>query len=144
MAEAIRQENMMQEGADQKASSNRISTFLLFATVAAAPLPFGSTNPPAIAFWCIVLGIAAIVASPRGLRGGQFALLGLAAIVIAAYGLVLHEQLATTPVVRNTRSALARNLQGSRHADRAVSVNCAQSTFFCAWGVLSRHACLDL
>ena len=97
MAEAIRQENMMQEGADQKASSNRISTFLLFATVAAAPLPFGSTNPPAIAFWCIVLGIAAIAASPRGLRGSQFALLGLAAIVIAAYGLVLHEQLATNP-----------------------------------------------
>ena len=88
---------MMQEGADQKVSSNRISTFLLFATVAAAPLPFGSMNSPSIAFWCIVLGIAAIAASPRGLGTGQFVLLGLASIVIAAYGLVLHEQLATTP-----------------------------------------------
>jgi hypothetical protein len=85
------------ERAAAKAPLNRISTFLLFATVAAAPLPFGSTTPPAIAFWCIVLGIAAITASPRGLRGGQFALLGLAAIVIAAYGLVLNEQLATHP-----------------------------------------------
>ena len=97
MTEAVRQQNMIREGADQKVSSNRVSTFLLFATVAAAPLPFGSTNPPPIAFWCIVLGIAAIAVSPRGLRAGQFALLGLAAIVIAAYGLVLHEQLATTP-----------------------------------------------
>ena len=88
---------MTQEDAHQRAPSNRISTFLLFATVAAAPLPFGSTNPPQIAFWCIVLGIAAIAASPRGLRGGQFVLLGLAAIVIAAYGLVLHEQLAAHP-----------------------------------------------
>jgi O-antigen ligase len=88
--------NMMQEGADPKVSSNRISTFLLFATVAAAPLPFGSTNLQ-IAFWCIVLGIAAIAASPRGLRFGQFVLLGLAGVVIAAYGLVLHEQLATHP-----------------------------------------------
>jgi len=88
---------MMQEDAHQRAPSNRISSFLLFATVAAAPLPFGSVTPPTIAFWCVVLGIAAIAASPRGLRGSQFALLGLAAIVITAYGLVLHEQLATHP-----------------------------------------------
>ncbi len=81
----------------QKVLSNRISTFLLFATVAAAPLPYSSTNFPAIAFWCIVLGIAAITVSPRGLRSDQFVLLGLVAIVIAAYGLVLHEQLSATP-----------------------------------------------
>ena len=56
MTEAVRQQNMIREGADQKVPSNRVSTFLLFATVAAAPLPFGSTNPPSIAFWCIVLG----------------------------------------------------------------------------------------
>ena len=85
------------ERAAPKAPLNRISTFLLFATVAAAPLPFGSTTPPAIAFWCIVLGIAAIAASPRGLRFGQFVLLGLAGVVITAYGLVLHEQLAAHP-----------------------------------------------
>ena len=54
-------------------------------------------NPSSIALWCIVLGIAAIAASPRGLQVGQFALLGLIAIVIAAYGLVLHEQLAAHP-----------------------------------------------
>ena len=59
-------------------------------------MPFGSTNLQ-IAFWCIVLGIAAIAASPRGLRFGQFVLLGLAGVVITAYGLVLHEQLAAHP-----------------------------------------------
>lgn len=98
---------MIQDDAHQRAPSNRISTFLLFATVAAAPLPFGSTDSAIagkvsdwnlqIAFWCIVLGIAAIAVSPRGLRFGQFVLLGLAAIVIAAYALVLHEQLAAHP-----------------------------------------------
>ncbi len=88
---------MMQEGTDQRASLNRISAFLLFATVAAAPFPYGSMNPPVIAFWCIVLGIAAITASPRGLRAGQLALVGLAGIVVTAYGLVLHEQLAANP-----------------------------------------------
>ncbi len=91
------QANTIRDGAKRKTSSNRISTFLLFATVAAAPLPYGSTHPSSIALWCIVLGIAAIAASPRGLQVGQFALLGLIAIVIAAYGLVLHEQLAAHP-----------------------------------------------
>jgi O-antigen ligase len=81
----------------RSAPPNRISSFLLFATVAAAPLPFGSTNLTTIAFWCIVLGIALVAASPRALRRGQFVLLGLAAVVAAAYGLVLHEQLAVRP-----------------------------------------------
>jgi hypothetical protein len=29
---------------------------LFFAAIAGAPLPFGSTDPRAIAFWCVVLG----------------------------------------------------------------------------------------
>lgn len=101
-------------------SLNRISTFLLFAVVAAAPLPYGSTNFPAIAFWCIALGIAAIAASPRGLRGGQFALLGVAAIVITACGLVLHEQLSAAPwfatphpLWRETSEALGMPIESS-------------------------------
>src|SRR5450759_543884 len=77
--------------------SNRISSFILFATVAAAPFPFGSTAPSAIAFWCIVLGLAVIAASPRGLRREHIPLLGLAVIVILAYTFVLHEQLAARP-----------------------------------------------
>ncbi len=80
-----------------RAPSNRISSFILFATVAAAPLPFGSTAPAAIAFWCIVLGLAVIAASPRGLRREHIPLLGLAVIVILAYAFILHEQLAARP-----------------------------------------------
>ncbi len=81
--------------------SNRISSLILFVTVAVVPFPFGSTDPTAIAFWCIVLGIAVIAASPRALHRRQFALLGLAAIIVIAYAFVLHEQLATQPWLAN-------------------------------------------
>lgn len=77
--------------------SNWISSLILLVTVAAAPFPFGSTAPAAIAFWCIVLGLGVIAASPRGLRREHFPLLGLAVIVILAYAFVLHEQLAVRP-----------------------------------------------
>ena len=75
----------------------RVASWLLFAAVAFAPMPFGSTRPTAVAFWCIVLGACLIVAPIRSLRGGQLALAGLAGIVVAAYALVLHEQLAEHP-----------------------------------------------
>ena len=81
----------------QQTSSNRISSFLLFLAVAAAPLLFGSTAPAAIAFWCIVLGLGVICLSPRDLRRQHISLLGMAVIVILAYAFVLHEQLATRP-----------------------------------------------
>jgi O-antigen ligase len=80
-----------------RAPLNRISSFILFATVAAAPFPFGSAAPAAIAFWCTVLGLGVIAASPRGLRRDHIPLLALAVIVIMAYAFVLHEQLATRP-----------------------------------------------
>ena len=77
--------------------TNRVSSFLLFATVAAVPFPFGSTDHSAIAFWCVVLGLGVIAVSPRKLCREHFPLLGLAAIVILAYALVLHEQLSERP-----------------------------------------------
>ena len=79
------------------APSNRISSYILFVTVAAVPFPFGSTAPAAIAFWCIVLGLGVIVVSPRRLRRVHLPLLGLAVIVTLAYAFVLHEQLAARP-----------------------------------------------
>lgn len=79
--------------------SNRISSIILFLTVAAVPLPLGSADPPTIAFWCIALGVAVIFASPRGLRRQHLPLLGLAVLVFLAYGFVLHEQLAVVPWV---------------------------------------------
>jgi O-antigen ligase len=76
---------------------NRISSIILFVTVAAAPLPLGSADPPTIAFWCAVLGVGVIAASPRRLRPDHFPLVALAVVVILAYALVLHEQLAVRP-----------------------------------------------
>jgi O-antigen ligase len=67
------------------------------ATVALAPLPFGSTGSVAVAFWCIVLGGALACANPAGLGRGHYALLGIASIVMAGCSFVLHEQVAQKP-----------------------------------------------
>jgi O-antigen ligase len=83
--------------ASEAPRSNRISSLILFAVVALAPFPFGSTDPATIAFWCIVLGAALITVSPRALNGHQLALLALAVAITAAYGVVLHEQLSSHP-----------------------------------------------
>ena len=100
--------------------TNRISSYLLFATVALAPLPFGSTDQPVVVFWCIVLGVGVLVASTRGLRREHFGLLGLAAIVILAYVFVLHEQLAVRPWIaspqklwRDAADALGASINSS-------------------------------
>jgi O-antigen ligase len=74
-----------------------MASWLLFATATLAPLPFGSNVPTAIGFWCIVLGMCLVLAPVRGLGVGQLALVGLAGVVVAAYVLVLHEQLAERP-----------------------------------------------
>jgi hypothetical protein len=65
--------------------------------VALAPLPFGSSLPAAIAFWCVVLGLALLVAPLQKLRAPHLRLLACAAVVVAAYAIVLHEQLAQHP-----------------------------------------------
>jgi O-antigen ligase len=79
------------------AAPAKLASGLLFALVALAPLPFGSFEPTAVAFWCIVLGACLVFAPVRSLSAGQLALVGLAGIVVAAYALVLHEQLAEHP-----------------------------------------------
>ena len=70
---------------------------MLFASVALAPLPFGSTDKVVIALWCVVLGAAVVLASPRQLRREQLLPLAAVAVVVVAYLLVLHEQLASEP-----------------------------------------------
>jgi O-antigen ligase len=82
---------------DGNIGSARIASWLLFAAAVFAPLPFGSVLPPVVAFWCVVLGVCLVLAPVPSLTGGQLALVGLAAIVIAAYALALHEQLAEHP-----------------------------------------------
>jgi O-antigen ligase len=76
---------------------NRIPSWMLFATVALAPLPFGSTIPSSVALWCMILAVSVIVASPQGLKGGHFWLLALASMFAMAYAFVVHEQLAEHP-----------------------------------------------
>jgi O-antigen ligase len=83
----------------QTTATNQISSIILFAVVAAAPFPFGSVEPTAIAFWCIVLGLGVATASPRKLRREHFPLVVLAAILILGYAFVLHEQLAVRPFI---------------------------------------------
>jgi O-antigen ligase len=75
----------------------RIATLILCAVVAGAPFPFGSTSHTAIAFWCGVLGVALLFASPRDLTKGHYFVLVGVGVIIAAYGFVLHEQLSETP-----------------------------------------------
>jgi O-antigen ligase len=81
--------------------SNRIASYLLFATVAAAPFPFGSRDASTVAFWCILLGIAAVSASVRDLGKPRQALLLGVGFIVACYGLVLHEQLSDRPWIAN-------------------------------------------
>jgi O-antigen ligase len=75
----------------------RFSAWLLFATAALAPLPFGSNTPTAVAFWCMVLGTCLVFAPVRSLNTGQLALAGLAGIVVVAYALVLYVQQVDPP-----------------------------------------------
>jgi len=76
---------------------DRLAPWLLFCVTALAPLPFGSSQPSAVAFWCVVLGLALLIAPLRKLRTPHLRLLGCAAVVVAAYLIVLHEQLAAHP-----------------------------------------------
>jgi O-antigen ligase len=99
----------------------RIAAWCLFATVALAPLPFGSNDAATIAFWCLVLGACVTLAPVPTLGAGQFALVIVAGVVVAAYALVLHEQLADRswlaaaphPLWREAASNLALPLQPS-------------------------------
>jgi O-antigen ligase len=81
--------------------SNRIAVYLLFVTVAAAPFPFGSRDATTVAVWCILLGIAVVSASVRGLGTSQQVLLLGVGFIFACYGFVLHEQLSDRPWIAN-------------------------------------------
>ena len=79
------------------AASNRVSTVLLLAVVALAPLPYGSVGPVPILAWCVTLAVALGLASLSALDRRHLILLGGIATVICAYLVVLHEQLSAHP-----------------------------------------------
>jgi O-antigen ligase len=76
---------------------HHVASMVLFAVVALAPLPFGSVDALPIVVWCAALGMALATASLNGLDRRHFLILAGALLVVAAYLLVLHEQLAERP-----------------------------------------------
>jgi O-antigen ligase len=98
----------------------RGSSILLYLVVALAPLPLGSTEPAIVALWCIVLGVAVIFTSFLEFRKVKLVAVGLVGAIVAAYALVLHEQLAAQPWIadahpiwRETSDLLGRPIQPS-------------------------------
>jgi O-antigen ligase len=87
-----------------------VSSYLLFAVIAGAPLPFGSDEPTTVAFWCIVLGITCILTSLSGhqLRSAHWWLLGGIGLIVLCYAFVLHEQLADHPWIASFNPLWAR------------------------------------
>lgn len=73
------------------------ATFILFFVAVGAPFPFGSTNDLSIAFWCLCLGLALIVAPTRDLRRPHFWMIAGIGVIVAGYAFVLHEQLSDHP-----------------------------------------------
>jgi O-antigen ligase len=100
---------------------------VLFATAALAPFPFGSNEPTAIAFWCIVLGVCLVLAPIPPLDGGRLALVGLAGLVVAAYALVLHEQLAEHPWLGASPHPIWREAQVALDLKLVPSVSIARN-----------------
>ncbi len=79
--------------------------------MAGAPLPLGSADPSTIAFWCSVLGVGVVAASPRKLRRDHIPLIVLVVVVILAYALILHEQLAARPWLAEPNPLWSRTAQ---------------------------------
>jgi O-antigen ligase len=85
------------EESNPRSVSARFGAWIFLTVVALAPLPFGSFDLTAVAFWCGVLGFALILAPLRELRAQHFILIGLGFAVVLAYLFVVHEQLAAEP-----------------------------------------------
>lgn len=107
-------------------SLNRVSSFILLTTVALAPLPFGSTDSVFIAVWCVALGMALIAASLAPLRKVHFCYLAGWAVVLCAYALVLHEQLAAAPWLRASPHPIWQEAAELLDAPLKPSVSIAQ------------------
>jgi len=80
-----------------KPASCKLASFALFAIVILAPLPFGSVDPLPIIAWCTILGMALCTASLRGLDRRHLLIITGLAVVVGAYLLAVHEQVAARP-----------------------------------------------
>jgi O-antigen ligase len=88
--------------------SNRLPALILAVAVAGAPFPFGSRDAATVAFWCLVLALGLLLASPRRLRSGHYRLLAGIAGIVACWAFVLHEQLADHPWIAHPNPIWAR------------------------------------
>ena len=86
-----------------KPASNTIASWLLFAVVILAPLPFGSVDALALVGWCLILGLALSTASLRAVNRRQLLVIACVAFVAGCYLLVLHEQVAGQPLLSFAR-----------------------------------------
>jgi O-antigen ligase len=117
----------MTERSKALAGSNSVASYLLFATAAGAPFPFGSEDATIVLFWCILLGVGAIAAPVRSLgKQHQLLLLGIGFIVICYY-FVLHEQLSDSPWIANPESLWAET-------SRLLGVNLTPSVSISKYG----------
>ena len=73
----------------------KFASIILFTAIAAAPFPFGSTDPSVIAVWCVVLGFALILASARSLQRWQGLPLIVCGILVALYAAVIWLQVSS-------------------------------------------------
>jgi O-antigen ligase len=74
-----------------------IATMVVVFVVAAAPFPFGSADDVPIVFWCLCLSLALLMTTFRDVTAPQRWLLSGIGLIVAGYGVVLHEQLSDTP-----------------------------------------------
>ena len=87
----------VEPSADWFKRENRFAAFFFYAIVALAPLPFGSHDAATVALWDICLGVCLIFCRPGNLGRARTAILFGIVLLLAAYGLVLHEQISVAP-----------------------------------------------
>jgi O-antigen ligase len=115
-------------------ASNRVSAVLLFTTVVLAPLLFGSTDKTVVAAWCVVLGAAVALASPRRLSRAQLIPLAVLAVLLVAYLLVLHEQLANRSWSGVAPNSIWDDAAHLLHVPLAQSISVVRDEAFLAVG----------
>jgi O-antigen ligase len=137
-ARALRSKSEAKVGASAGARIASFASAVLLATVALVPLPFGSASPSTMAFWSIILGAGLVFAAPLARERHQNVLLGLVAVVVAAYAFVLHEQLvahpwvaAPNPLWKTTSEALHMELEPSASIARHAAFFAIGSPLLC-------------
>ena len=107
--------------------SARLASWLLYGVAALAPLPFGSNEPTAIAFWCIVLAVCLVLAPAPSFSPGRLGLFALAVLVVVAYAFVLREQLSDHPWIAETASDLGRGAKAAWSSSQTLGFDRPQS-----------------